>query len=136
MMHTMIQYIARSKQMLVLVLFLDLGLILYSSLGTTRKATEVEVWEVTEHFIILTGASWEAGKMTVLRFYRCLIHSWRDYGSFLCATAFKRILAKLNPIHSCAKCLFTGAFRRSKSGKSVHRIRRVWCKTSLSFIHL
>jgi hypothetical protein len=71
---------------------------------------------------ILTGTSWEVGRMTVFRLCCCLIH-WRlNCGYFIYASASKRILCVLDRIHNSAIRLCTGAYRTS-SGESVHRIK-------------
>jgi hypothetical protein len=50
----------------------------------------------------------------MFRLCRCLIRSRLRYGSFICASACKRILSVLDPIHNSALSLCTGAFRTSK----------------------
>jgi hypothetical protein len=71
---------------------------------------------------ILTGASWGAGRMTMLRLYHCLICLWLDCGSFIYASASERILSILDHIQNCAIRLCTGAFRTNRV-ESVRRIR-------------
>jgi hypothetical protein len=48
-------------------------------------------------YVILTGASWGEGRIIMLRLYCCLILLQLDYGSFICASASKRILYFLAP---------------------------------------
>lgn len=61
----------------------------------------------------LAHQNWGAQEAIILRVYRSLIRSKIDYGSVAYASASKSVLKLLNPIHSTALRLATGALRTS-----------------------
>jgi hypothetical protein len=96
----------------------NLGLILDS-----RLTYEPHLWQLWMNILlILTGASWGAGRITEFTFYFYLTRSQLDHGPFIYVSASNRILSILDSIYDPTIRLCTGAFRMS-SMKRVYRIR-------------
>ena len=78
-----------------------------------------------------SNTKWGGDRTTLLRLYRSLVRSKLDYGCFVYWTASDNVLKKLDPVHTAAIRLATGAFWSSpvtslyaESGEPPLQIRR------------
>ena len=62
---------------------------------------------------VLSRTEWGADRTTLLKLYRSLVRSKRDYGCIVYGSASKTALAKLDPVHNQGLRLSLGAFRSS-----------------------
>lgn len=59
---------------------------------------------------VLSGTSWDRGKIVILKLYCALIHTKSEYGSFVYSSASKSELSILDAVHNAGIPLATGAF--------------------------